>query len=123
MKRNLSIDKGSSLTWTGDVTNPQINLTTLYSVNTSPQPIILPQMTGASRSRTHGTARIWISMFICTSPGITHAAVYQFRDQATGQRRDANIEARLSQLNNNESELNKQVFSLLLFNSFFEESP
>ncbi len=123
MKRQFEIDKGSSLTWTGDVTDPQINLTTLYSVNTSPQPIILPQMTGASRSQdSRYSQNMDFNVYMYIKESLMQPSI-SFAIRQPASERDANIEARLSQLNNNESELNKQVFSLLLFNSFFEESP
>ncbi len=122
IKRKFNITSGSSLTWTGDVTNPRINLTTWYSVNTSPQPIIAPQMTGTSRSQNLQYAQnmdFHVYMYITNTlmqPSI------RFEIKQPPSERDANISARLAQLNNNESELNKQVFSLLLFNSFLEEN-
>ncbi len=122
MKRKFIIQQGSSLTWTGDVSNPQIDLTTLYSVNTSPQPIIIPQMSGVSQSQnTQYSQNMDFNVYMYITKTLMQPSI-SFAIKQPASERDANIEARLSQLNNNESELNKQVFSLLLFNSFLQES-
>ncbi|HYW96293.1 MAG TPA: translocation/assembly module TamB domain-containing protein [Bacteroidales bacterium] len=122
LKRKFNIEKGSTLTWTGDVSNPRIDLSTWYPVKTSPQPIIAPQMTGASQSQNmqyNSNMDFKVYMYIqgnLMQPSISFAIKQPPSEQ------DANIQARLTQLNSNESELNKQVFSLLLFNSFLQEN-
>ena len=122
LKRKFNIEKGSSLTWTGDVANPQLDLTTWYPVKTSPEPIISPQMPGMTKSQNlqySGSMDFNVYMYI---KGHLMQPSISFGIQQPPSERDANISARLAQLNSNESELNKQVFSLLLFENFLEEN-
>ena len=122
LKRKFNIAQGSSLTWTGDVSNPRIDLSTWYSVQTSPQPVISSQMTGMTRAQDtqySGNMDFDVYMYI---KGFLMQPTISFEIKQKASERDPNIQAGLSALNSNESELNKQVFSLLLFNSFLEEN-
>ena len=121
IKREFVIREGSSITWTGDVANPLLDLATYYEVRTSPGPIVSAQLTGAATGdqRNYDNMVFDVVMHI---KGRLMQPELNFEISMPPEEGNAVVQARLSRLNQNESELNKQVFSLLLFKSFIQSS-
>ncbi len=122
IKRQFQIKPGSYLIWNGDIQNARADITATYKVRTSPLPLITDQTEGLSAENVNKYNRIkpfMVNLHISKQllkPGL------DFELKLPPEETDALIEAKLDQLNRNESQLNKQIFSLLLFNSFIETS-
>lgn len=121
--RDFSILSGSNITWYGDPMTGQLDIDGIYEVRARARELLL----------THG------------NPGTTYAyderLPFQVRLDITGtlilpeinfqvtlppDERNAlggAVYARLQQLNQSKSELNRQVFSLIVFNQFMAEDP
>jgi hypothetical protein len=114
--REFSIEPGSYLSWSGEILEANAEIAAVYEVNTSIEEIMQYQP-GTATGGTYGTADVEVVMRL-TGPLLTPEIEFDIRSAEKG----AAINAALSNLRNNESELNKQVFSLLVFNRFMSES-
>ena len=122
IRRTFTIKAGSNLQWTGNFVNPQTDITTIYEVHTSPLPLITDetvQLSDQDISRYSASMPFDVQLHIS---GHLLEPLLNFNLNAPQGQNDALVEAKLAMINSDETELNKQVFSLLLFNSFFQGS-
>ncbi|MEL7148924.1 MAG: translocation/assembly module TamB domain-containing protein, partial [Bacteroidota bacterium] len=124
IKKEFVIDKGSRITWDGDPYNARLNATATYQVKTSAMPIIEGQLSsaGAASGQYSEPLPFEVKLFIrgtVSNPDLSFSIKLQEeRQNAFG----GVVDSKLLQLNGQESELNKQVFSMLLFNRFLSEN-
>ncbi|NJK86209.1 MAG: hypothetical protein HC906_09765 [Bacteroidales bacterium] len=119
VKRNFEIDEGSYLSWSGDIMEADANIAAIYRVKTSPLGLVADQLQQISESERE--------QFNDPSPFLVYLNIQEdllspeisFNIEMPEEERNAVVEAKLNQLNQNPSELNKQVFSLLLFKNFY----
>ena len=125
LKRRFDIQRGSTITWTGDPLSAIMNITATYSVNTAPIDLVSNEIAGRSQSditkfkqklpflvtlnMEGDLLKPKISFDITLPPGI----LSQWPD----------VDAKLQQIRVQESEMNKQVFALLLLNRFVGDDP
>lgn len=126
IKKNFSIAKGSSVTWSGDVTDPYVDINAIYKIKASPIDLVQDELSGAdqlerNKYRTLMTFLVYLKMtgFVST-PEISFDI-----QQPPGERGALNgaVNAKLSELRGDETQLNKQVFALLALNRFIGEDP
>ncbi len=120
IRRKFTIKEGSYLQWNGNIMNPKTDITTVYKVITSPWPLIADettQLTGQDNSRYSENMPFNVELNIS---GYLLEPVLNFDLNVPQGQSNALVEAKLARLNKDETELNKQVFSLLLFNSFMQ---
>ncbi len=125
LKRQFLIQQGSTITWTGDPTDANIDVTAVYLINTPSIDLMQSSLAGRSADETtkykeklpfnvelHMTGELLkpIIKFDITLP-----------DREATQWSD--VETKLEQIRADESELNKQVFALLLLGRFVQENP
>lgn len=126
VKRDFTIQEGSSVTWSGDPLDAFVDLSAIYRVKASPLDLVQGQMAGiteveAARYRNLLEFDVFLKMsgFI-SSPHIS------FDIQLAPQDRGALggvVNTRLAQLKEDENQLNKQVFALLTLRRFVSENP
>ena len=125
LKRKFTLQKGSTITWTGDPNGATINITATYLCTTAPISLVGNQLSGLTQDELNKfnqrlpfevnlkmqglLVKPLITFSITLPPAI--AALWQ------------NVDSKLSELNSNTAEVNKQVFALLLFNTFISENP
>lgn len=122
-KRKFVLVPGSSLTWTKDPYNPQMDLAAHYVVKTSPLPLLAGQSgntdtTGASRQTFWLTASLRGYM---EDAEIKYKLEYPTDSEegvSYGNSGDPNITQAINRVNENPTSLSQQVFSLLVFNTF-----
>ncbi len=118
IKRDFEIKEGSSLTWYGDVMNANANISAIYKVRTnalSLMGVTQSQLSDTEYASYNTTINVEVVMNLSgnlLSPDI------DFDINLMDKNVNSNIESAISQLSNDESELNKQVFSLLILNRF-----
>lgn len=125
LRRQFKIQQGSTIVWTGDPYKADLNVTAIYAANAIPADLVAneltSQLTPAYRQKT--PFEVLLSMKgNLTAPDLTFDVRLAPDDFAIQNDVSDAINAKLAQLRQSPSELNKQVFSLLLLNSFISET-
>ncbi len=125
VKRRFDIANGSRVSWAGDPFDAQLDVRAIYKVETSAYSLMSSQLSGADQSiagRYRQELPFWVYLNVdgeLTEPKITFNI--DMPEDAQGSV-GGEVYGRIQQLNNQEQELNKQVFSLLVLNRFFPGS-
>ncbi|MHA6247693.1 translocation/assembly module TamB domain-containing protein [Pontibacter sp. CAU 1760] len=106
--REFDVVPGGTISWNGDPVNGQMNLTATYTQMASLETLI--QSTAASQRRYPVTAVIGLTGSIL-SPEVD--LMLRLQEQGISSS-SQEIESQIALINNDESELNRQVFSLLV---------
>lgn len=126
IKKNFSIDRGSSVTWSGDVTDPFVDIRAIYKIKASPVDLVQDQLTGADQLERNKYRTLMNFLVYLKMNGFVSTPEISFDIQQPANERGAlngAVNAKLSQLREDESQLNKQVFALLTLNRFISEDP
>ncbi|GAB1463238.1 translocation/assembly module TamB domain-containing protein [Pedobacter sp.] len=119
-KKPFKLVKGSSLVWTGEPTEANVNLTALYEVNAAP--IDLLNTPDDPTTKTKLPFQVYLYM-----KGELLKPIISFKiDLPENQRGTAvgsQAYTKLQSVNRDENELNKQVFALLALNRFITNNP
>jgi len=126
VKRQFSIEKGSTITWTGDVLQPEMNIKALFKVETSPIDLVANQLTTASAEEyTTYRQRLPFEVYLLIEGDMLTPDIHfqldmpQDKQNAFG----GTIYAKIKDINTRESDLNKQVFALLILKRFISDNP
>lgn len=125
VKRKFDFKSGSTISWNGQPTDANLDVTAIYSVETSASDLMASQVSGASaeeRNRYKQRLPFLVDLNVdgtIDSPEISFGL--NMPEDSKGAMGGA-VYARINQLNQDEGELNKQVFSLLVMNRFFPAS-
>jgi hypothetical protein len=128
LKRKFEIQKGSKITWLGEPTKANVDLTAIYVAETAP--ITLVENTEASTNEMAKYKQKLPFQVKLILGGELLKPTINF-DIALPENDDLHVDAtviddvnvHLDQLKTQQSELNKQVFALLLLNRFVKENP
>jgi len=126
--RSFKIQKGSKITWTGEPTDATMDITAVYVANTTAVELVQDQIVAARtdlRYRQRLPFEVHLSMKgALLKPELTFEIKLPKESTVRIDSDIANqIEMRLNQLKAEPSELNKQVFSLLILNRFTSQNP
>lgn len=122
LKREFEIVKGGSLTWTGDPMNAQLDLQASHLVETSPIDLISNQI-NTTDQRYQQRLPFFVYLNI---KGQLLAPVISFSLDMPQDKQNAfggAVYARILDINTRESDVNKQVFALLILRRFISENP
>jgi hypothetical protein len=130
IKRRFDIQKGSRIVWNGEPTTADIDVSAVYIAEASPLDLVQNQIS-ASPTIIKNTYRqklpFEVHLYLrgeLLQPEITFDVVLpEDKNYIVSKEIISNVQARLTQLREEPSELNKQVFALLLLNRFVNESP
>ena len=119
VKRSFKLQQGSSIVWTGEPTEANVDLTAMFEVNAAPidllnEPDNIPAKT-----------KLPFQVYLMMTGELMKPAI-KFRIDLPENERGAlsgEVYARLQNVNNNESDLNKQVFALLVLERFIADNP
>jgi translocation and assembly module TamB len=126
VKRKFTIQQGSNITWNGQPTDAFVDITAIYTLKTSPMDLVQEQLAGSAEEQKN--------MYKQQLPFDVHLNIkgemmkpeITFDIQLPEEHRgalDGSVFAKLAQLRENPSELDKQVFALLVLNRFIAENP
>jgi translocation and assembly module TamB len=121
VKKEFDLQSGSRISWSGDPFDAKLDLTAIYRVKTSASYLMADQLTGSDASVKNRYRQILPFEVLLKLNGALLKPEITFRIDLPEKDRNTlggNVYAKLLQLNEDESELNKQVFSLLVLNSF-----
>lgn len=124
VNRKFELAKGGRVSWFGDPFDAELDVKAIYKVETSASALMAPVSSGMDASA-KGKYRQVLPFFVylnvdgeLTKPVISFAMDMPETEQgAVG----GQVYGRLQQINNQEDELNRQVFSLLVLNRFYPE--
>jgi hypothetical protein len=125
IKRKFIFKEGF-INWNGDPMEADIDLTALYEVRTSAIDLVADQLTGVSdQEKNTYQQQLPFQLYMYMKGELMKPDISFSLDLPANQRGALNgsVYAKLNQLNENESDLNKQVFALLLLNRFVAEDP
>lgn len=129
IKRKFTIQEGSYILWTGEPTEADINITAVYETKTAPLDLLDNQLGGISpAARNTYKQKIPFQTLLkmngeLLKPEITFDIIVPDGNYNISTDILNKTKAKLQQLRQEPSELNKQVFALLLLNRFVGENP
>lgn len=126
VKRNFAIESGSTITWSGDPLNAQMDIRAIYTVETSPIELFSNQLSGADPSEVNRYKQRLPFLVYLDITGRLLQPEISFQLEMPIDERNAfggNVYARLQDINTRESDLNKQVFALLILKRFISDNP
>ncbi|MEO2127494.1 MAG: translocation/assembly module TamB domain-containing protein [Christiangramia sp.] len=125
VKRRFDIADGSRVSWSGDPFDAKMDVRAIYRVETSASSLMATRISGMAPQE-QGSFKNDYPFLVylnvdgeLTEPKITFSLDMPQDEQGAG---GGQIYGQIQQLNNQEAELNKQVFSLLVLNRFFPSS-
>jgi hypothetical protein len=127
LQRQFKIQKGSKIIWLGEPTHANVDVTAIYVANTAPITLVENQIDVANLNMYKQKLPFNVQLILTgelLKPDINFdislPAEKSFNVDASV---IENINTRLIQLKSEPSELNKQVFALLLLGRFVSENP
>lgn len=125
VNRRFDIVEGSSVTWSGDPFDAALDVKAKYDVETSASSLMAAEISGSDPSVKSKFRQVLPFYVYLSVDGELLAPEISFSMDMPEDEQGAiggQVYSRLQQLNSQESELNKQVFSLLVLNRFYPES-
>ncbi|WP_281237797.1 translocation/assembly module TamB domain-containing protein [Flavobacterium praedii] len=129
IRRKFDIQKGSYIIWNGEPTMATVNITAIYKVNTAPLDLLSDQL-GTMTPAVRNTYKQKIPFQTLLKmngellkPEITFDIILPDGNYDVSSDIVSASQTKLEQLRQDPSELNKQVFALLLLNRFVGENP
>lgn len=125
LKRKFTVQNGSTITWTGDPMHANIDITGVYAITTQPIDLMEDQLGGRSGAEVNRYKQRLPFQVLLKMKGELLKPIISFDITlpADQQNEYKEVESKLEQLRTDESEMNKQVFALLLLNRFVQEDP
>src|SRR5690554_6192362 len=126
LKRKFDFKKGSTITWNGEMMTADLNITAAYDINAAPIDLLESQLGG--RNSNYYKQKIPFEVNLILTGEMLKPVIsfdINLQDENTGVSQDVTslVNTRLSQIRENESELNKQVFALIALGRFVAENP
>lgn len=129
LKRKFDIQKGSYILWTGEPTEATINITAVYEVYAAPIDLLGNELNTESQSvRNTYKQKIPFNTILkmegdLLEPELSFDIELPEGNYGVSTNILNNTRSKLEQLRQQPSDLNKQVFALLLLNHFIDENP
>ncbi|OCA70751.1 cell envelope biogenesis protein AsmA [Chryseobacterium artocarpi] len=129
LKRKFNIQEGSTITWTGEPTTAIMDITAVYKTEAAPIDLVEQQISNESASTMNQyKQRVPFNTLLkmkgeLLKPQLSFDITTEEKNNSISTNVKDVIDQKLAQLRTQESELNKQVFALLLLNRFIGENP
>ncbi|MFN0175168.1 MAG: translocation/assembly module TamB domain-containing protein [Saprospiraceae bacterium] len=134
VKRSFEVSTGSTITWTGDVRYPELDLKARYKFKASPYPLVVNQLSVASAEEAALYRRpqtFFLQTTVkgsATQPDVNFVFIYASAEKQDafgstfGNQQSGLVENALSNVNNDKNLLSRQVFGVLLLRNFIGET-
>jgi translocation and assembly module TamB len=126
VKRKFNIEKGGSITWSGDPLNAMLDLRAIYEVETSPMELVSNQVDTNNKTEMNMYKQVLPFLVYLQIKGELLTPEISFKLDMPERERNAmggRIYAKIQDINTRESDLNKQVFALLVLKRFMSDNP
>ncbi len=118
LKKEFTIKKGSTLLWTGDPMQAQVDITAVYNIEAEvPKTVVTDKVT----SKTKVPLEVQLKMSGNLSSPVIDFKVVVAENAPTDLANEIEKDGYLKNLEQNPVEMNKQVFALLVLNKFLGE--
>lgn len=124
VQRRFELTRGSRITWSGEPLRGALDLIALYRARTSAVDLMGAQLAGADQATINRYRQeLPFEVLLKIRGSLLQPDISFGLDMPELQRNavGGNVYSKIQQLNENESELNKQVFSLIVLNRFLPE--
>ncbi len=124
--KDFSIKKGSTITWNGDPLDAEISIDAVHEQKASPAELVAGQIGNLSEQEKNMYKQVLPFQVILHMKGNLLKPDISFEIDLPSKDRmsmGGTVYSRLNQLNNDPSELNKQVFALLVLGRFVQQDP
>jgi hypothetical protein len=128
VKRTFNFKKGSTITWTGDPTSADVNLTAVYVANVPPIDLVSQQLGGDASTTTMYKQKLPFNVNLnlkdqLLKPTITFDIVLPDSSYEVSPDVIQTVDTRLSQIRQDPNEMNKQVLGVLVLGHFIGDNP
>ncbi|PST84472.1 DUF490 domain-containing protein [Pedobacter yulinensis] len=126
LKREFKIQNGSTITWTGEPTAANLDMTAIYDVEAAPIDLVADQIENRSTLEQNRFKQKFPFRVLLNLDGELMKPAISFKlemPEGQGGPVRAETETKIQQVNANENELNKQVFALLALGRFIADNP
>ena len=130
VKRNFNFKKGSTITWTGDPTSANIDLTATYVANVPPIDLVQQQLGGdyTSQNATQYKQKLPFNVDLnlknqLLKPNISFDIVLPDSTYTVSPDVVSTVDDRLAQVRQDPNEMNKQVLGVLVLGHFIGDNP
>lgn len=120
--KKFIIDPGSKITWNGDPMDAMMNIRAIYEVKTPATELMSSQLTGSNQqTKSQYKTRLPFLVYLNVEAELLTPEISFGLDMPENDRGalGGSVYSQVLQINEQEDELNKQVFSLLVFDRFF----
>lgn len=124
VKRDFVIEEGSTITWSGEPMNAALDITASYRIDASPIDLVASQ-TGEDENLEAYRARLPFLVYLNIKGDLLRPEITFSLDMPEQQRGavGGSVYARIQDINTRESDVNKQVFALLILQRFVSDNP
>ncbi len=125
IKRQFNIKKGGSLTWTGDPYKADIDITAVYQANAVPADLVGNELSGPASALYKQRIPFNVALRMSgnlAAPQLSFDITVPETGFVSSSEVITAVTNKLAFMRNNPSELNKQVFALLVLGNFISES-
>ena len=122
ISKKFDISPGSRITWNGDPMDANLEIRAIYEVETAASDLMSSQLTGSNQeTQSQYKRKIPFLVYLNVSGELLKPEISFTLDMPENQRGSfgGSVYSQVLQINEQEDELNKQVFSLLVLNRFF----
>jgi hypothetical protein len=130
VKRKFNFKRGSTITWTGDPTSANINLTAIYIANVPPIDLVQQQLGGdnTSQNATQYKQKLPFNVDLnlknqLLKPDISFDIVLPDSSYTVSPDVVSTVNDRLAQVRQDPNEMNKQVLGVLVLGHFIGDNP
>ncbi len=128
VKRKFLFKRGSTITWTGDPTSADINLTAIYVANVPPIDLVSQQLGGDQTTTTMYKQKLPFNVNLnlknqLLKPDISFDIVLPDSSYTVSPDVIQTVNTRLSQIRQDPNEMNKQVLGVLVLGHFIGDNP
>jgi hypothetical protein len=128
VKRTFNFKKGSTITWTGDPTSANIDLTAIYIANVPPIDLVQQQLGGDVTNNTMYKQKLPFNVDLnlknqLLKPDISFDIVLPDSSYTVSPDVVTTVNDRLAQVRQDPNEMNKQVLGVLVLGHFIGDNP
>src|SRR5690606_19281037 len=124
VRREFGIESGSSIVWSGEAMNAELDITALNRIDAAPIDLFTSQASDGTNMEAY-RARLPFQVYLMIRGELLRPEI-SFRLDMPEQQRGAaggSVYARIQDINTREQDLNKQVFALLILQRFVSDNP
>ena len=118
INKKFKVEKGGTIVWTGSPYNAQVDITAVYDVKASLKPIMVPYV-GSTEELEQYKRKVSVQCMLIMKKNLL-APDLSFAINTTTN--DDKARTAIASIQNNQEELNKQIFALLILGAFLPPS-